>query len=169
MRRFNISSIEQPVPARDLAGMRRVREATGVPVVADEALCSLQDGESLIASRAADLFNIRLGKCGGFLASLRLVDLAREAGLGCRLGTLVGETGILSRAGEIFGGRVEGFASLEGKQQNKTLLLQDIVEVPAPGESNSTKGLGLVIASKYLDQFAVSSPVVFKAHQFLAA
>jgi muconate cycloisomerase len=160
MRRFNIRSIEQPVPPRDLAGMRRVREESGVPVVADESLCTLDDGQRLIAAHAADIFNIRMAKCGGFLACLRLVKLANEAGLGCQLGTLVGETGILSRAAEIFGRRVEGFEFLEGKGQNKLLLVKDIVEPVPPRE-----GLGVAIASNSLDHWAVCTPTVFKAPQ----
>ena len=165
MRRFNIDSIEQPVPARDLEGMRKVREATGIPVVADESLCSFEDGQSLLSAHAADIFNIRIGKCGGFLASFRLVQLANEAGLRCQLGALVGETGILSRAAEIFGRRVPGFDFLEGKRQNKTLLLQDIVEMPSPDEDAAGKGLGVIIGSKDLDQFAASAPTVFKNPQ----
>ena len=169
MRRINIQSVEQPVPARDLEGMRKVREATGIPVVADESLCSLEDGQSLAASRAADAFNIRLGKCGGLLASLRLVRWASEAGLRCQLGTLVGETGILSRAAEIFGRRVHGFDFLEGKRQNKTLLLRDIVELQSPQDVAATKGLGLVISSKDLDQVAACTPAVFRTAQRLTA
>jgi len=162
MRRFNIRSIEQPVPQRDLAGMRRVREESGVPVVADESLCTLHDGQRLMAAHAADIFNIRIAKCGGFLACLRLVKLANEAGLGCQLGTLVGETGILSRAAEIFGRRVEGFEFLEGKGQNKLLLVEDIVE-PVPGAPR--EGLGVAITSNSLDHWAVCTPTVFKAPQ----
>lgn len=163
MSRFNIRSVEQPVPARDLVGMRSVREGTGVAVVADESLCSLQDGQCLTAAQAADVFNIRIAKCGGFLACLRLVNLANETGLGCQLGTLVGETGILSHAAEIFGRRVEGFEFLEGKGQNKCLLVEDIVEVPPPGDSTPTEGLGITIASDRLTKWAASIPTVFKS------
>ena len=38
---------------------------------------------------------------------------------GLHLGALVGETAILSRAGELFGRAVPGFPCLEGKGQNK--------------------------------------------------
>ena len=165
MRRFNIHSVEQPVPARDLAGMRRVREKTGVAVVADESLCTLDDAHDLMAAHAADIFNIRIAKCGGLLACLQLVKLANETGLRCQLGTLVGETGILSQAAEIFGRRVRGFEFLEGKGQNKRLLLQDIVEGPLPGDSTPKEGLGITLASKRLDQWVTSTPRVFKALQ----
>jgi muconate cycloisomerase len=164
MGRFNIRSVEQPVPARDLVGMRRVRERTGVAVVADESLCSLEDGQCLTAAQAADVFNIRIAKCGGFLACLRLVKLANEAGLRCQMGTLVGETGILSRAAEIFGCRVKGFEFLEGKRQNKHLLVQDIVEVPHAQDSTPT-GLGITIASNHLNKWTVLTPTVFQVSQ----
>jgi methylaspartate ammonia-lyase len=88
---------------------------TGVAVVADESLCSLEDGQRLAAAQAADGFNIRIAKCGGFLACLRLVKLANEAGLRCQMGTLVGETGILSRAAEIFGRESKALSSWREK------------------------------------------------------
>jgi L-Ala-D/L-Glu epimerase / N-acetyl-D-glutamate racemase len=164
MCRLNIRSIEQPVPARDLEGMRRVREETGIAVVADESLCSLEDAHAVIAARAADAFHISLGKCGGLLGSLQLAHLAGENGLRCELGTLVGETGILSQAAEIFSRRVPGFDFLEGARQNKDLLLEDIVET-GPQESAPATGLGVLIGSRYLDQWAVSPPTVFRQEQ----
>jgi L-alanine-DL-glutamate epimerase-like enolase superfamily enzyme len=151
MRQWNVCSIEQPVSARDLDAMRKVREKTGMAVVADESLCSLEDACSIVKARAADVFNIRIAKCGGFLASLDLVKLAKDSGLSCQLGTLVGETGILSRASEIFGERVEGFHFLEGKRQNRQLLVQDIVEHPG---AHGAHGLGITVAGERLDRWA---------------
>jgi L-Ala-D/L-Glu epimerase len=161
MHRFNIQSVEQPVPSSDPAGMRTVREKTGVAVVADESLCSLEDARLLIAEQAADIFNIRIAKCGGLLACLELVKLAKDAGLHCQLGSLVGETGILSEAAEIFSRRVEGFEFLEGKHQNKRLLIQDVIE-PVPSHHTAVDGLGITVDRKLLEQWAVCAPAVFK-------
>jgi muconate cycloisomerase len=162
MRQFNIRSVEQPVHASDLSGMRRVRESTGIAVVADESLCSLTDGQSLIAERAADYFNIRIAKCGGFLACLRLAKLASEAGLRCDLGCLVGETGILSRAAEILSRHIEGLEFIEGKHQNKRLLVEDIVE---SAFAESAVGLGIRISPGSFERWNVSAPNIFKAPQ----
>src|SRR6185312_17553705 len=115
MKNWNVSSVEEPVRARDFEAMRRVREKTGFKLVADESLCSFEDAKSIIATAAADVFNIRIGKCGGFMSSMEIVRMANEARVSCQLGTLVGETAILSRAAEIFGDRVPGFEFLEGK------------------------------------------------------
>jgi muconate cycloisomerase len=153
MRQWNVCSVEQPVAAHDLNGMRNVREKTGMAVVADESLCTVADGRSIIQARAADVFNIRLAKCGGFLASLELVKLAKDSGLSCQLGTLVGETGILSQAAEILGQRIEGFTFLEGKQQNRRLLVEDIVENTG---AHGKYGLGITIAEERLARWAAS-------------
>lgn len=158
---LRLASIEQPVSKDDVEGLRRVREATGLAVMADESLCSLEDARSLLAGDAVDIFNIRLGKCGGFLGSLRLAELAAEKGLSCHLGTLVGETGILSRAAEIFGARVEGFACLEGKGQNHFLLDQDVLHEHATSEESP--GLGIEVSQEQLDRLTVSPPSRFQA------
>jgi L-alanine-DL-glutamate epimerase-like enolase superfamily enzyme len=151
MRAFNIQSVEQPVAADDLPGMHRVQRETGLPVMADESLCTLEDGRRLIAADAAGIFNIRIGKCGGLLGALRLVELARAAGLGLHLGALVGETALLGRAGELFGRCVAGFSCLEGKGQNRFLLEGDVAR-PAEGGA----GLGLQVEEDWLRQYQES-------------
>jgi muconate cycloisomerase len=161
-RRFDIRSVEQPVPAHDLAGMRQVREMTGVPVMADESLCSLTDARRLIGARAADVFNVRVGKCGGLLGCARIVELARSHGIARHLGALVAETGILSKAGEILGRCHDGFECLEGKSQNRFLLDQDVVEPAAAAHGGAERGLGLEVRMDRVADYAVSAPVVFE-------
>ena len=164
MRRFDLHSVEQPVHATDLAGMRYVREQSGIRVMADESLCTLADAHRLIDERAADIFNIRLGKCGGFLTSLRLVELARAHGLGCHMGSLVGETGVLSSAAEMFVRSVGGFDCLEGKGQSTFLLEQDVCEPAAsPAERWPSHGFGAHVRADRLEKFKVSEPLIFRA------
>ena len=80
----------------------------------DESLTSLVDAEAAVKSQACDLFNIRLSKCGGFLASLRLAALADAHGLGYQLGCHPGESGILSAAGRHWAASVANIRYLEG-------------------------------------------------------
>ncbi len=127
---FNITSLEQPVPHRQLAGLAKLRGSIGVPLMLDESLCSLTDAHRAIESGTCDLFNIRLSKCGGFVSSLRLAALAHQAGLGYQLGCQVGETGILSAAGRHFACSVGGIRYLEGSYDRhlvrERLTVQDI-------------------------------------------
>lgn len=112
--RFDITAIEQPVPHADVDGLAEVRNRLPVPIMLDESLCSLTDGQRAIERGTCDLFNIRLSKCGGFVRSLKLAAMAHRAGLGYQLGCQVGETGILSAAGRHFACSVGGIRYLEG-------------------------------------------------------
>ena len=107
---FGFSSFEQP--ARDIAGLARVRRELGVRVMADESLCTLADAQELIERNAADLWNVRLAKIGGFCGLRAFLQLARTHGIGLHLGTLVGETSLLAAAGRIASGAAE-FAHVE--------------------------------------------------------
>lgn len=78
---YDLQLLEQPVAADDLAGMARVRRATGIPVMADE---SITDHASLIAvirADCADLVKLKVMKQGGFLACRRMLETATAAGL----------------------------------------------------------------------------------------
>jgi muconate cycloisomerase len=111
---FRLSAVEQPVAHTEVGVLAEVREAVGVPIVLDESLCSLVDGERAIQAGTCDLFNLRLSKCGGFIPALRLAQLAAAHGLGCQLGCQIGETAVLSAAGRHFAASVGGLRFLEG-------------------------------------------------------
>jgi len=93
MREYRISAVEQPIPVGDLEGLRRITAATSELIVVDESLRSLEEAMALAEARACDAFNIRVSKCGGLLASMRIARVAQAAGLTCIVGAQVGESG----------------------------------------------------------------------------
>lgn len=111
---LRISVLEQPVPHAEVDSLARLRGRTPVSLMLDESLCSYGDGLRAIEAGTCDMFNIRLSKCGGFVASVRLAALAHRAGLGYQLGCMVGETGILSAAGRHFATSIAGICYREG-------------------------------------------------------
>lgn len=111
---FGISSVEQPLPHENVAAMREVRKEVGVPIMHDESLCGMIDAERAVQGETCDLFNLRLSKCGGFIASLRLAQYAKLHGLGYQLGCQVGETALLSAAGRHFAASVKDIRYVEG-------------------------------------------------------
>lgn len=114
LERFGITSVEQPVTHEEVAELAKVRKQVRTPIMLDESLCSEVDAERAVREGWCDLFNLRLSKCGGFVPSLRLAELAVRHGLGYQLGCQVGETAILSAAGRAFAGSVTGIRYLEG-------------------------------------------------------
>lgn len=111
---FGITSVEQPVRHEDVAALAEVRKQVNTPVMLDESLCGNIDAERAAAGGWCDLFNLRLSKCGGFVPSLRLAQLAKRHGLGYQLGCQVGETAILSAAGRHFATSVKDIRYVEG-------------------------------------------------------
>ncbi len=111
---FGLSAVEQPVEHAKVGTLAEVRKEVRVPLMLDESLCSLVDGKRAIAAGTCDLFNLRLSKCGGFIVSLRLAQLAKAHGLSCQLGCQIGETAVLSAAGRHFAASVGGLRFLEG-------------------------------------------------------
>ena len=86
---LRVECYEQPCAADDLAGMAEVAAGSPVPVVADESFRSAADLDRLVAARAAQAVNLKLGKLGGPLATLALARRARAAGLRLMAGAMV--------------------------------------------------------------------------------
>jgi L-alanine-DL-glutamate epimerase-like enolase superfamily enzyme len=158
---YGIRAVEQPVPKDDVEGLRYVSQALEIPVIADESLCSEADARKLIDSRACDMFNIRLSKCGGLSAALKIRDLAQDAGIACMLGCHVGETSILAAAGRHFALCSPRLAYVEGSFA-PYLLAKDPVEPAVAfhqegfGPTLSGPGLGINVKAEALAELAVS-------------
>ena len=119
--RFAPSVLEQPLPRAEDAALGELRGRLGVPVMLDESLCGYPDATSAAAHRTADLFNVRLSKCGGIVGSLRIMGLANREGLGVQLGCHPGETALLSAAGRHVAANVSGLRFVEGSYDRHIL------------------------------------------------
>lgn len=80
--RAPVEWIEQPLAARDLAGMARLRALGLLPLAADEAVSSPQRAQRAIQARAADWLVIKPAAVGGLRAACRIALAAAAAGLG---------------------------------------------------------------------------------------
>ena len=78
---FDMQLLEQPVAAADLAGMARVRQAIGIPVMADESITDHASLIDVIRADCADIVKLKVMKQGGFLACRRMLETATAAGM----------------------------------------------------------------------------------------
>ncbi len=81
-----LSMVEQPVPARDLAGMAAVTRAVKPIVLADQSVDSPTDVGKIARAGAANAVSIKLLKLGGIRKSLAVVHACQSAGLACHVG-----------------------------------------------------------------------------------
>jgi L-alanine-DL-glutamate epimerase-like enolase superfamily enzyme len=114
LRPFEIAWYEEPLQQGQRHRYRELRELAGIPVMLDEAACSFRQTRAAIDAGACDLINIRISKCGGYLASLRLAELARSCGVRFQHGSQVGQLGFLNAAGRQFTSIVRGIVACEG-------------------------------------------------------
>jgi len=96
-----IDLVEQPTPAWDIEALARLCALLRIPVMADESLRSDHDALTLAARRAADVFSLKIGKSGGYLATRRIAAVAQAAGIACH-----GGTGIESSLGTLAGAQL---------------------------------------------------------------
>jgi L-Ala-D/L-Glu epimerase / N-acetyl-D-glutamate racemase len=108
--RDRVVLFEQPTGAKNLAGMRAVRES-GVRVAADESATTLADLERVIEAEAADVVNVKIMK-SGVVNALDMAYGARAAGLELMIGGLV-ETRLAMSASACLAGGVGGFTFVD--------------------------------------------------------
>jgi L-Ala-D/L-Glu epimerase len=82
--RFDIELCEQPIRHGQLDELRRVTEATSIPVFADEDVATATDVAKLAG--VVDGVNLKLRKTGGIREALRAISTARALDLGVMLG-----------------------------------------------------------------------------------
>ena len=159
LKAFDISAVEQPVSAPDLDGMLRVRQETGITVIADESLVTPDDAAILIRMEACDAFNIRVSKCGGLLASKHIAQMGLDSGIQVQVGAQVGETSLLAAAGRHLAAHLPGVQYVEGSF-GIHLLTEDISPDPVMfgyegrGDLLWGEGLGVEVDDEALERLA---------------
>ena len=79
--------VEQPTPDGDYRGLAKLRNETGVKVLADDICFDLIHAKELIAHEACDAISVYPGKNGGISRSIEILDYAQEHGVACSIGS----------------------------------------------------------------------------------
>jgi len=93
--------VEQPLPAADTEGMAWLKERTRIPLLADEAVLTIDDLDAV--SDAYDGVVVKLSKAGGIASAFALISACTELGLrvliGCMVESSLGIAAALQLAG----------------------------------------------------------------------
>lgn len=116
MNPYNIELVEQPVPARDLAGMKLIRDNVPVPIIADESCVTVEDIPRV--ADCVDGINIKLMKCGGINHALKMIHVARAHNLRVMLGCMIESSLAITAAAHL--SPLADYADLDGH-----LLIED--------------------------------------------
>ena len=103
LKSYGLGYIEQPIARKDVHGLRTVRlAANGIPVMADEALFTLEDAFALAEARAVDAFCIKLYKLGGLRVAKKIAAVAEAANIQLNCGGLATQSQLEAAAGAHF-------------------------------------------------------------------
>lgn len=157
MEEIGVDCLEQPVPANDWNGLRRIAQDTAVPIGVDESVFSAADLLQLIQLQACDVFVMKLSKMGGLYRARLATQIAREAGLGLlgsgltesRLG-LAAHVHLLSAYGGC------AFADLNGPQFLADDPAGGIDVQPGLARVPQTPGIGVTIDREKLDRYTAA-------------
>lgn len=84
---YRIALIEQPMPADRVSDYQVVKKEKLFPIMADESVCDDADFE--LIKTQFDYINMKLMKAGGYLNGLRILNEAKQQGLGTMVGCMV--------------------------------------------------------------------------------
>lgn len=107
---YNIEFVEQPVAARDLNGLKLVREHVDLPIMADESCVTVDDIPRVAG--CVDGIVIKLMKCGGIRQALKMIHVARVHHLKIMLGCMIESSLAITAAAQL--SPLVDYADLDG-------------------------------------------------------
>ena len=154
---YDIQYVEQPLQARDLAGMRALRRAVPIPIAVDEALYSLESANRVLDSEAADILVIKPQLAGGLRAAQQIMQRAAQRGVRSVITSAI-EAGI-GLAAALHLAAASPAVTLECGLATLPLLSDDLLIDDLPVRDGflavpKGAGLGVALDEEALDRYA---------------
>jgi len=142
---FNLLLIEQPLDEHDILGHALLAKEVKTPICLDESIISLQSAEDALALKATTIINIKPGRVGGYIESVKIHDLCLKNKIPVWCGGML-ETGI-GRAANLALAALPGFTLPGDTSASARYFKQDITTpfVMEDGYLNvpNTPGIGV--------------------------
>ena len=124
---YNLLLIEQPLDEHDILGHAELAKKVKTPICLDESIVSLRAAEDALSLEATTVINIKPGRVGGYLESVRIHDLCVERKIPVWCGGML-ETGI-GRAANLALAALPGF-TLPGDTSASARYFKEDVTMP---------------------------------------
>jgi len=171
--KYDISLLEQPLPAVDLKACARLRKATHVPIMLDESVHGVNDALSAIEHEACDVISVKTMKAGGLLRIKEVVELCSANGIPCHMGTSweaeIGWAANLSLIRGLPGIKLWDAYSPTEIYWGNTASIGSRIESHLERGLSKVKlpdgpGLGVTIDESMIPRYLVASPVELRKH-----
>jgi O-succinylbenzoate synthase len=142
---FNLMMVEQPLSYSDIIEHASLQREMTTAICLDESIHGLADAAAAICIGACRIINVKQGRVGGLLESMRIAHYAAGHGVGVWSGGM-DETGI-GRAVNIHLQTAEGFTLPGDTSETANYFDEDIIDEPvvlgADGFIDIPKGPGI--------------------------
>lgn len=81
-----VLAAEEPISDKEWSTLKRFRQETGLPVMLDESILTLDDLEEALAAEALDILNVKLTRVGGISKALAYIERCKRAGVAISIG-----------------------------------------------------------------------------------
>jgi O-succinylbenzoate synthase len=156
---FNLMMIEQPLSYADIYQHGKLQKMISTPLCLDESILSYDDAVSAIEMGACRVLNIKQGRVGGLIESIRISRYAASQGIDVWSGGM-DETGI-GRALNIHLQTAQGFTLPGDTSETQNYFDEDIVDPPVRLDANGHieippgDGLGVTINQQRLTRYTL--------------
>ena len=151
---FKLLLIEQPLDEHDMLGHALLAKEVKTPICLDESIISLQAAEDALALKATTIINIKPGRVGGYIESVKIHDLCLKNKIPVWCGGML-ETGI-GRAANLALAALPGFTLPGDTSASARYFKQDITTpfVMENGYLNVPAGPGIGVEpnNDFLDE-----------------
>ena len=124
---FNLLLIEQPLDEHDILGHALLAKQVKTPICLDESIISLQSARDALELKATTIINVKPGRVGGYIESVKIHDLCLKNKIPVWCGGML-ETGI-GRAANLALAALPGF-TLPGDTSASSRYFKEDVTAP---------------------------------------
>ena len=122
----NMQMLEQPFPAYDLWDHRKLQMAMKTPICLDESAVSAETVRKALEMGSCRIINIKVGRVGGIVESVKIHDYCREKGIPVWCGGML-ESGI-GRAHNLHLATLPNFKLPNDLSASKRYYKEDLIE-----------------------------------------
>lgn len=159
---FNLLLIEQPLDEHDILGHAQLAKVMSTPVCLDESIISLSSAQDALELEATSVINIKPGRVGGYLESVKIHNYCLERSIPVWCGGML-ETGI-GRAANLALAALPGFTLPGDTSASSRFFKQDITTpfemIDGYLEVPNGLGIGVVPDMEFLNSITRSVEII---------
>ena len=162
---FGLTMIEQPLSYSDFYQHSILQKSLKTPLCLDESIHSLDDFAAALALGGCRILNLKQGRVGGLLESMRILEQAAAHGVPVWSGGM-DETGI-GRAVNIHLQTLDGFTLPGDTSETSRYFHEDLVEPPVVLDAGgfidvpAGTGIGVAVVEERLARLKISEEKIF--------